>query len=317
MIDDAGVTMSDYRQLLELNCKCFAELQKNQQIKSQTPEDYREKRGEMLVGEMVNSYLIDREARKRGLEAPLAEVERARDEFVRRFPACGTNAVDVFRSLGVDESFMMRMHEQDVRREMLLCAECPGITNVATADIQMAKDKLAKFRADAAGSNAVQRARLEAALAEIRSGGDFVAVGRKYEPVQEPLSEGAKSPAEEWGEFEKSDLECEGEALQKWAFSAKPGDVAGPFEVQDGLSIVKLLEVSEGTEDDSMASAKVKTVRLARINLEAYAAVETPDDATLIVWIKDLNRRTTLQRLLDDLRGKARIVINIDKEDRK
>jgi len=267
----------------------------------------------MLIGEMLNAYLLDREAKARGLVPTREEIAKAKAAFLDRLQKPGEKkpVKELMVEMGETDDYISALMAQDLRREMLLNAECSTITNVTAKDLQDAKAKLAKAQSDAAASNALQRVRLEKAMARVRAGEKFEKVAEDFERDQVPLHADFKPDGQEWGEFEMADLD--GEEFKTWLRKAKTGEIGGPFDVDDGLSVVKLLSMTDGTEEASEASEKVKTFRLARIKVEAYDAEETPDDATLSVWIKNLYHRQTMQRLLKKFQEESHIEVN--KED--
>ena len=106
-------------------------------------------------------------------------------------------------------------------------------------------------------------------MAEIKAGADFAAVAKKYSEVPEE--------GELWGEYFLEEI-SENPRLVEWVKTAKPNDVSGILELDDGVAIVKVLarhleDVPAGEEYEE----RREVWRLVRI---ARRFFETTDDMT-------------------------------------
>jgi hypothetical protein len=100
-----------------------------------------------------------------------------------------------------------------------------------------------------------------------KEGLDFAEAGRKY-------SQWNPEEADFWERINFSEIE-NGE-LKKWAFSAPVGNVGGPFELDDGVSIVKMLARTEGPVGKSEVSIPNADVTLARITFRLLVTEPEP-----------------------------------------
>ena len=98
---------------------------------------------------------------------------------------------------------------------------------------------------------------------------DFVEAAKKYSVF-------GPDEAERWTMDEYSEIA--NEKLRDWAFSAPVGSIGGPFDVPDGLAIVKIVDRSDGPLEPSLASELVANVTLSRIGF--YMIVPDPEPRT-------------------------------------
>lgn len=193
----------------------------------------------------------------------------------------------------------------EVRRQMLSGALektarkvfDPSIETVSEKEIDEGLARLEAYTARAVATNAVTRVACSNLLARIRAGADFKTAAK---------GSGAEENAEceEWGWFNREDLK-DSPALIRWVFKAKVGDIGGPFDVYDGLSIVKVLGRQEGTALETMASKATEEVQLARINFTM--AEENPEPHTrehvekmLLLWKQQDASRRLVEKLIKD-----------------
>lgn len=182
---------------------------------------------------------------------------------------------EVAAEIGVEPDYLKRQFlipTQETKARM--CFD-PACTNVTEKEIDEGLQRIDAYTARAVASNQVTRATCEKTLAEVRKPGvDFAVIAQNC---------GADNPKEanEWGWFNRDDFGMMARgcpAFKQWAFTAKVGDIGGPFDIDDGLSIVKLVGHQDGSEEDSMASKQVEEVQLVRINFVMFE--EHPEPRT-------------------------------------
>lgn len=98
--------------------------------------------------------------------------------------------------------------------------------------VMQVSNRWLKARFESVQSNAVQKAILEKALVEIRSGTNFIEVAKKYSSTPDD--------AKEWDDFLLEEFE-ESPQVAQWLKTAKDGDVSGILEMDDGWSVIKVL----------------------------------------------------------------------------
>ena len=207
---------------------------------------------------------------------------------------------DFAKELGVSEEMLryqllLAKREEKARRQF-----DPSHTQVSEKEIDEGLKRLDAYIAMAVASNKVTRATCAAVMERVKAGADFALTAKEI---------GAYEPGEavEWEGFIRAELDNVPE-LRDWAFKAKVGEIGGPFDLDDGLSIVKVIAHTDGMEDESLAAAEVETVRLARITF--LMLVEEPEPRTrehcreaLTEWkLNDANKR-----LFEQLFGQAKI----------
>lgn len=163
---------------------------------------------------------------------------------------------DILRVSGCDEAYVRNAFLAGRRERKALKNVDPGYDQVSEDEIQAGFARLDAYTAMAVASNRVTWATASNVLAQVKGGLDFAAAGEKYGEMA--------NEAKEWGEFTRDEIENKG--LRAWAFSAKVGEIGGPFDIEDGLSIVKVVSHTVGSEKESMVSLQAEEVLLARIN---------------------------------------------------
>jgi parvulin-like peptidyl-prolyl isomerase len=93
-------------------------------------------------------------------------------------------------------------------------------------------NRIAATQKQASVSNSIERAVLEKAMDELRSGATFKEVAERYSETPEE--------GDVWGEYLLEEVD-EDEELVAWLKDAKDGDVSGILELDDGYSVVKVL----------------------------------------------------------------------------
>jgi len=171
----------------------------------------------------------------------------------------------------------------------------PASTNVTEKEIDEGLARMDAYTAMAVATNRATWATASNVLAQIKAGADFAKLGR--------TNGDAGGEATEWATFERD--EFENASLRDWAFSAKDGAVGGPFEVDDGVSIVKVLRSKAGTDVASLASAGAAEVTLARINFPLFE--ENPEPKTrqhcreaLLAWKANQAKERLFKKLLNE-----------------
>ena len=233
------------------------------------------------------------------------EVDGAEREFAKFLSLQGKKAVsagmDGFAAeLGVRPEFLKDAVLVGLREQKAYLHLDPAYTNVTAQEIEAGLKRLDDYTARAVASNALARTACSNALQRVKGGADFAETGRAL---------GAEDTEEltDWGWFNRDDIDrqCKDPAFKRWAFKAKVGDIGGPFDVDDGLSIVKVLDRQEGTAVASMASQQAEEVHLARINFVMYEENPEPRTvehcrASLLAWKRENVQKRLFERLFKE-----------------
>jgi len=274
-VGDRSITVGDFRRRLAYETGIFRFTMMNAK---QPPKDsakrlaiFESQRLPNVLPELVHCALLDEYLASacggREVKGADKEIEKAVLHLLpKKQRALGL--AGLVEKIGTTQDYFTEQVLVAAREEKARLVFDPSSDTVSEKEIDEGLARMEAYTARAVASNRVIWVSASNVLAQVKAGADFAELGRKNGDAGE---EGA-----EWGSFEKSELE--GAALQNWAFTAKVGEVGGPFEVEDGLSVVKLLSREGGTESSSLASAKTAEATLARINFPLIE--ENPEPKT-------------------------------------
>ena len=157
--------------------------------------------------------------------------------------------------------------------------------HITDADLQEARDRVSRYNEMCEATNALVKARADAVCERLRKGEDFSVVAKEVSEEEEAAEQGGF-----WGEFTREDIEDE--AVRNAAFSLPVGAVSEPFDTDEGLVTIKVLE-REGV--DSIAATSPATVKVARIFFQLGEFREVLSDAKLRS-VLERERLTEVQR---------------------
>ncbi len=223
------------------------------------------------LSEVLRHALIRQYAAKIGVKATKEEFDAYVNALLPKLHRKGRALKSVAAEFGEKEGrlFISYVEDDVLAQPLRNHFDTEHTLQITDEDIVAVSNRIVRFQANAAASNAVEHAALEAAMAEIKAGADFAAVAKKYSEVPEE--------GEYWGEYFLEEI-SENPRLVEWVKTAKPNDVSGILELDDGISIVKVLErhledVPAGQEYEE----RHEVWRLVRI---ARRFFETTDDMT-------------------------------------
>lgn len=229
-----------------------------------------------LIGDLVNSKLFELACKDEGIEAGAETVRGEERSFVGAYAMklkLGTEATveDVAEGLSVDANYVKRLLRQDANRKAYIWTHEPLSTNITEEVLADAKQRVLEFNLRADASNAVQRAKLDLAKSRILKGEDFVKIGTEFGEIR-------PNEAKSWDSFFWGDFKPKDRKLRDWSFSAKIGDVFGPYDNAEGLSLYKLISRHEGAKEASAVAKSLAKVVLVRITVKAYDKIPITSD---------------------------------------
>lgn len=265
---------------------------------------YRAWRMKTLVGNMANTVLIRQAADKEGVSADPKRIKEFETEYLSIFSPLmklgETGTVEmVANQLNVPKGYLADQFVRDAQRFAYLGKVEPRVLEITDAELKAAKARTAKFNANAKATNEVQIARAKEIVKKALSGEDFIELGKKYGDYN-------VGEAKYWTAYFWPDLK-EDVKLRDWAFSAKIGDVGGPFDTKNGYSVVKLLKIDEGSLEPSAVSLALKRVYLARITLNVYDTISEVSDDARRARMKKFFYEKTMKDVLMKLQQEGRI----------
>ena len=234
----------------------------------------------LIRSALIRNYLVA-EFGSDGIENADAVVSNAVRSLAAKVKERKLTLGALSEETGSDAAYIRDQLLAQSREQKALMRFDPTIEDVSEKEIEECFARIDAYVERAVASNRVTWATCSNVLARIRGGMDFKAAGRKYGD--------SANEAEEWGFFNRDDLA--NDQRREWAFSAKEGEVGGPFDIEDGLSIVKVVRHEGGTKSPSMASTKVEEVTLARINF--LMVEEHPEPRTREYCSKVIRARKT------------------------
>lgn len=263
---------------------------------------------------LVNQLLVRRTFESVGLKFDEKEIAA---EMARNCSTFGLKKGDeenLAKALGTDRAYLRDQLLDPLRQRKLRLHYDPACTNLTEREIDEGLARQTKHYARAVASNAVTYVTCSNVLAQIRGGMDFAAAGRKYGMVEvESAAEGETFDPEDFDEIDNPTVRRSMQALKKWAFSAPLGSVTGPVEMEDGLSIVKLLErqgalakaAKPKGEDESEAEleAEVRLARITFVMLEPEPEPRTREYVrqALLKWKENRAQKAMIAKVQDGM----------------
>lgn len=256
----------------------------------------RKRRAKALVREFITKEVLVQEARRRGVKATEAHWKEASQGLCR---LAKSKNVPIERLAEVPEA-ELRLAYQLARENALILAlreaEFGDRLKVTETDIQRARLWIARYNESCGETNRIVRARGEAICKRIRSGADFFEVARE-------VTEDTENPDGTWGEMVPAEIEDK--AVRQAAFSLPVGAVSDPFQTEEGLVIIKVLE-RKGI--DSPLAKEQALAKLGRILLLMAHPIQEKSDEVLMreitqtrlkevqtPWLKALQERTRFE----------------------
>ena len=255
-------------------------------------------RAPAVLNMLLRRELFNQEARRRNLKASEAAVAVRRGELESLLSSNQANTNGVFdvdalaSQMGADcGRYFLETLNKDAENLELSWQTGGDRIKVSEDEVTEGSNRLARANALVTATNDVLKARLFSALDRVRAGEDFAAVGSE-------LSMFDKDDARDWGVYSTDDFEGVAFSDVGRFLDTHPasGTVAGPFQCDDGMSIVKVLEVIQNSGSDESADEveedePTTKYRLARISVETFE------------YHKD-HSRSEIRKILEDAKRK-------------
>ena len=259
---------------------------------------FMESRKPKVVTELINQSLVKGFMKDKGFSVPEDVLENAMKGYLKKFKYKGS--VKAFADeLGVDEKYL---RDQLTAPERVAAARNvfgKGPFTVSEKEVDEGLERQTKYYERAVASNAVTYVTASNVFKEVKAGLDFKEAAKKY-------SQFDPEDGERWQRLDAPEIT--NPEMKKWAFSAPLGSVGGPWDMDDGLCIFKLLERTEGTMEDSVVTEMVADVTLARISF--YMLNPEPEPRTrefvkdaLLKWKQNQAQKS----LFEELHAKMRL----------
>lgn len=290
-VNGHDVSVGDYLDRYNLELSLYRLKRRRKGVDVKAERRFLDSRVRMILAQLINFELVKEYLSKNAITSGTNEEAVVRG-FARRFGHKG-DFTSFATEVGVAPDYL---REQILFTDRVRVARehfDAGCLVVTEKEIDEGLARQDRYYARAVASNRVTWVTCSNTLAKVRSGLDFAEVGAKFGGTE-------REEAKRWDSFEPEDIENEG--LRQWAFSAPVGTVGGPFDLEDGLCLVKILSRTAGTMVDSAVSEGVAEVELARITYPMV--VEEPEPRTrdfvkksLLKWKADRAQKALFDHL--------------------
>ena len=254
---------------------------------------HRQQRAASLVSEFITRQLLVQEAKKRGLKAAPESRAGLNGVLEKLAKKEGLPVAELSKSSNPTVKIVCDGIEDQALILTLRQAEFGDKLKVTDADLQAARERLVRYNEMCEQTNALVKARAAAIVERLRKGEDFTQVAKE-------TSEYKGDTNGVWGTFSRAEIHDV--LVRNAAFTLPVGAVSEPFDTQDGMAIIKVIERS-GV--DSPVAKALPSVTLGRILLLLGETQKIPDDKALRRELEQ-SRLIQLQRpWLADLQQKA------------
>jgi parvulin-like peptidyl-prolyl isomerase len=192
------------------------------------------------------------------------------------------------------DEFKKRVYERALI-QTLIKEEFGDSLKVTPEDVEAEKKRYADYNAMCNATNKLVVAQGKEIMAKLEAGADLKQIRAEYSIEDDEAPDGL------WGEFTFAEIDYP--EISEAAFSKPIGSVAGPFDTEEGLIIIKILE---RIKDDN-ASDQAERVKLERIRLNMGQTMDCPTDAQLEKELVKRKNKEAMQPFLEKLNLKYRV----------
>ena len=269
---------------------------KNRDVSVAVLEAMRRRRSRQLVSEFVTRRLLLDQAETMKISPAAEQRQQAELIFRQRAKAEGLPSIQMLAEAMGDtpDEFNQRIEERAVIKA-LLKKEFGTKLEVSAEELQKARENVEAYNQRCNATNELVMARGEMIVQKINEGIDFELMAIEYSEDR------GIEEATEWGEFSR--LEIEDANIRNAAFTEPVGSVAGPFDTDEGLVIIKILSRT----DVGAAEHTQPIVKLARIFLRMGEEAEFSSDKEIIAEVKLNKKKKFLAPYIQTLKEKANI----------
>ena len=261
----------------------------NPNVNARLSSSYRQSKARTVVPEFITKQLLVQEARRRNVVATPENRDKVDALLDKRAKWENKRPEEFLRSLPEQDAAAIRA---DLEQQALIFTlrenQFGERLTITEAEMQAARDRIAGYNRRGEATNALVMARGAAICERIRKGEDFLAVA-------EEVTEDEEFKNGVWGEFGRGEIE--NAQIRHAAFTLPVGAVSDPFDTEEGLVIIKVLE---RTGIDSLAAKEAAVVKLGRIVLLMVEFKTVPDDERLR---KELERKRLEELQIDWIKG--------------
>lgn len=245
----------------------------------------------------VTSILLREEAKRLDISVSDKDLAETRQAYMDGHHFAGS--YDEFVTFTkVDRAMFDYDIETETLKKKVILHEYPDLRGFSDQQVAEVRQRYIAFNRTAIATNEAQLAVASNVYQKIVAGLDFQRAGKEY---------GELFPGQEkvWRTLTPADFADQ--VLKDWAFSAKVGDVSAPLDLEDGISIVKVLKKKDGVMSETPLALDVAEVKLARITFKANLVMKVPDDAELRSKMLEARTKESEAELFGKLKATAKI----------
>lgn len=251
----------------------------------------------IIVTEYINRCLLLDEAGRRGIKISDEELRGSISNTVKNLTASGKKLEQVLVHMGESKEQFENMIRERMLISALLRDEFGENRSVVTdEDLKVQRDSYVKYNENCAATNQLAMARGKQIVEQLKAGADFDTVGLA-------TSEEEDLTSVYWGEFNAQEIDDE--KVRAAAFNEPIGSVAGPFDTEEGLVIIKILRRTAPSAGEG--ETVEPSVHLGRIFLRLGQEFECPDDKELRIEILRERQEEQMRPFFEKLRKAAQV----------
>lgn len=261
-----------------------------------------------IMPTLINQILIKAAMKAEGITLDEGVVSNVLVQSCSSFGVRKGGSEALARALSVDAAYLKDQLLDPVRVKVMREHFDPSSRTVSEKEIDEGLERQTRYYERAIASNAVTYVTCSNVLNKVLGGKmDFKVAAHRYSADPDSADEGEEFDLEDF-ETDVKALKPHMAKLKKWAFTAPIGSVSGPWEMEDGLSIVKILSREGGTLNRSVVSLEDEAeVTLARITFEMVEPEPEPRTRefvreSLLKWKADQAQKAMFKKLHDEMK---------------
>lgn len=245
-----------------------------------------------VPAELIRRELFRQEAERLGVSVPPEALAKAQRKFMRTLQRGKEPFSKIAEIFGPEDAEGVRETVyRDVRDEFTVIASSTNnLRKISDAELDARLADIAAWNARADATNVVQRARAVQARADILNGGNFAAIASNR-------SDRAKQEGAQWLILDITEAMDESEELGAWLAKSSPGDISPPIELDDGLSIVGVVNKFEDPDAEAGEIAAMQ-YQVVRCVFDVYEREEEPESREELAKAMLAERMTEATRTL-------------------
>ena len=303
-VNGESVTAGDFRKRHDVEGAIYRHTNKKsksvEKLETSTVS-FMAKRNLSILAELVNHRLVQQYISSNKICIPGAERESFLARCLAKLKFKGGTVQSAASELGVDAKYLEGQLLVPLQIDAARTHFAGGSFTVTEKEVDEGLARQDRYYERAVASNATVYATASNTLKAVTAPGvDFANAGLAY-------GEYERDEAKRWDRMEYDEIAKENKAMADWAFKAPVGSIGGPFELDDGLSIVKILDRNEGMLQNSSVAKEVADVTLARITYHLVVPEPEPRTRefvreTLANWKKEQAQKGLFDELHSEMK---------------